>query len=55
MKSYQQTLLHILRLLGASYLGEEDTNVRFRQAWQLTCEFYQKINNQPKKASILEV
>ena len=32
LKSYQQTLLHILRLLGASYLGDQDTNMCFKQA-----------------------
>lgn len=54
LRTYQQTLLHLLRLWGTCYLSEDDQEAsqRFRMAWQLTCELYYRLHNDRKEASI---
>ena len=54
LKSYQQLLLHILRLWSTVYTTEDDAegSKYFRMAWQLTAEAYFKIQLDRKEAAI---
>ena len=54
LRSYQQTLLHGLRMWSAVYMCEDqdEATTRFKMAWQLTAELYQKIQADRKEASI---
>ena len=54
LRSYQQTLLHILRMLGAAYCSQEglDSQTFFRMGWQLLSELYLKLQTDRKEASI---
>ena len=54
LRSYQQSLLHLLRIMVTAYSAQtvQDSNVRFRMGWQLISELYHRIHNDRKEASI---
>ena len=54
LKSYQQTLLHILRMWSTLYTLEDDqdADMKFRMSWQLCAELFHKLQHDRKEASI---
>ena len=52
LRNYQNTVLHLVRLLGTAYSGGPNARVQFQQAWQLLGEVYLKLGNHRKELSI---
>ena len=54
LRSYQQTILHLLRMWTTVYMttDESEANVKFRMAWQLLGELFQKIQVDRKEHSL---
>ena len=54
LKSYQQTTLHVLRMMTTAYIQDDESTAQapFLMAWQLLSELYNRIQNDRKEASI---
>ena len=52
LKSYQQTILHIARLLTTAYVGGPNCKVQYQQGFQLLAELFAKLQMARKEASI---